>query len=245
MRRTGRTRIPWLRETWWENARVEIWAVHFPYPATSDPSKIAFTSSEERGLADRQTVMRPGAYLARYFGDVLTEADVQRWALAWAVEFAPVELEFARTADDIQDAYENGPNSCMSYSCPHYDGGIHPVRAYAGPDLALAYIRNGAGEIVGRAVVWPDRKQHSRIYGDAERMGGALARAGYTGGTLAGARLARIESGAGLHVPYLDSVQSVRDDGGPYLTIDGDGDIPGDSTTGTASIPPLRDCGAP
>jgi hypothetical protein len=222
--------IPWLGEAWWKESTH--WAIHFPYPATSNPSRIAFTESEDRGKADRQTVMRPGAYLAKYFGGYLSDNDVQHWALKWANVFAPLDLQFAKTADEIEHVYVNGPNSCMAYCADDFDGSVHPTRAYAGPDLQVAYTCNDSGEITGRAVVWPAENKHGRIYGDTDRMDAALAAAGYAYSNLEGARLTRIESGLGLHVPYLDGCQHVNDDG-EYLTITSSGGICADSTSGT------------
>lgn len=243
LRRPGRTRLPWKHEPWWQES--EHWPMHFPYPASSDAGKIAFTQSEERGREDRQTVMRPGAYLARYFSEHLTECDIQRWALAWATEFAPCELELAYDADEIQEVYENGPNSCMSYYASDYAGGIHPVRAYAGPDLALAYIRNGDGDITGRALVWPDRMIHGRIYGDCERMADALQREGYSSSDLSGARLTliRAEDGVGIHAPFVDgNARACETPDGKYLIL-GDGNLYLDSTNGLVSAETCEDCG--
>jgi hypothetical protein len=231
--------IPWLGSGWWTASAH--WAVHFPYPATSDPAKIAFTESEDRGRADRQTVMRPGAYLRKYFGEHLSEDDIQRWALEWSSRFAPAALQFAKTADEIESVYVNGPNSCMAYCADDFDGSVHPTRAYAGPDLQVAYICHSDGTITGRAVVWPDKNKHGRVYGDTDRMGSALAAAGYAYSNLEGARLTRIEAGPGLHVPYLDGCQYVNDDG-EYLTIDPGGSICADSTSGTVGYQYCEGC---
>ena len=233
--------LPWRYEPW--SCESAFWAHHFPYPAEKDPAKIAFTASEEHGRADRQTVMRPGAYLERFYGDVLSAEDIRYWALEWANTFAPYDLHFARTADEIQHVYEVGPSSCMSHPASNYVGGVHPTRAYAGPDLAVAYIMRGE-DITGRTVVWPARKQHARTYGDKERLEAALEREGYTIGSLEGARLARIEAeNGGLHVPYLDGVQCARDDG-EYVVIDEGGDLPCDSQSGVVNeVVPCDQCG--
>jgi hypothetical protein len=231
-RSVNRAAIPWIAEPWWLDS--SCWKLHFPYPAKSNPARIAFTESEARGREDKQTVMRPGAYLRKYFGAYLSDDDVQYWALKWANKFAPVGLHFAATADDIERVYTTGPNSCMGYDAGSFEGGIHPVRAYAGPDLQVAYIRNPDSDIVGRAVVWPAEKKHGRVYGDYERMTSSLRVAGYVASDLAGARLTRIETDAGLHIPYLDGCAHVSDKG-DYLLITPSGNIYADSTSGVVS----------
>jgi hypothetical protein len=239
-RYVNRAAIPWIAEPWWLDS--PNWELHFPYPAKSNPARIAFTESEERGRADKQTVMRPGAYLRKYFGAYLSDDDVRHWALKWANKFAPVGLHFAATADDIERVYIKGPNSCMGHDAGSFEGGVHPVRAYAGPDLQVAYIHNPDGDIVGRAVVWPAKNMHGRVYGDLERMTSSLHVAGYVASNLEGARLTRIETGAGLHVPYLDGCQNVNDDG-EYLTITSSGSICADSTDGTVCQTRCEECG--
>jgi hypothetical protein len=218
--RRNRAEIPWRGESWWHIS--EHWPLHYPYPSERDKCKIAFTQSEEYGRADRQTVMRPGAYLTRYFSDVLTAEQIQEYALAWANTFSPRELEYARTADQIEYVYVNGPSSCMSHGPDSFDSGIHPCRVYAGPDLELAYIRNDAGEITGRAILWPDKKVYSGMYGDYERMRDALEREGYNTGDLLGARIQRIPHGNTFIGPYIDCAGYV-DDAGDYLIIGGGG----------------------
>lgn len=242
MRNPRRYFLPWGHMAWWRAS--EHWAIHFPYPAHKDHSKIAFTASEEHGLADRQTVVRPGVYLERFFGDVLSASDVQYWALEWANRFAPCELLFAKTADEIENVYTAGPSSCMAGSASPFVGGIHPCRAYAGPDLQVAYIRSGE-EITGRAVVWPEKLQNGQVYGDIKRMEAALDKAGYSHGSLVGARLSRIESPDGLHLPYLDGENRVMDIGNGLLRIDREGDIYADSTHGVVNTAWCENCEEP
>jgi hypothetical protein len=233
--------VPWFLEPWSTNPASPMWALHFPYPADKDHAKIAFTASEEHGLADRQTVMRPGAYLTKFYGDVLTPAQIQEWALAWATKFAPVTLQYATTADEIQAVYTTGPDSCMSHDAGSYVGRVHPTRAYAGPDLQVAYITD-ASRPTGRAVVWPDRKQYARIYGDYDRMKDALEREGYAPGDLCGARLAVLEAdNGGYHLPYLDG-ERYASHVGDYIVIGAGDDLRCDSTDGVVNGGPEYSC---
>src|SRR5690606_21500489 len=121
----------------------------------------AYTPSEDFGMQDRQVRMMPGRYLKKYFSDVLSPEDIQYWALEWANRFAPVDMEIATTPDEIEYVYTNGPRSCMSYDPSEYSSSCHPVRVYGNSDLAVAYIRNASGAVVGRALIWPSKMRHS------------------------------------------------------------------------------------
>ena len=81
-------------------------------------------------------------------------------------------LLFAETADEIEHVYKTGPYSCMSGREAYQN------RAYAGPDLAVAYLKVD-GVIIARTLVWPAKKVHSRLYGDATHLDVALKKAGY------------------------------------------------------------------
>lgn len=239
----GRGRaVPWIEETWWMQS--DYWALHYPRPSKKDPSKIVFTPSEEWGQADRQLRMRPGKYLARYFSDVLTPEQIRTYVAKWDAAFAPRVLQFARTADEIEHVYVNGPRSCMAYDASDFSSHCHPARVYADGDLQLAYITGADGDdIVGRALVWPDKMVHGRVYGDIERMEHALESAGYTPGSLVGARIGKIEDpGGGYVMPYLDHGGYVEDDWN-YFVISDHG-IPADNTNGLAGAGPVCDnCG--
>src|SRR5690606_27842175 len=240
----GRGRaVPWIEETWWRES--DYWALHYPRPSKHDPSKIAFTPSEEWGHADRQLRMRPGKYLARYFGDVLTAEEIRTYVSKWDAAFAPRALRFARTADEIEHVYVNGPHSCMAHSVEGaFSSHCHPTRVYADGDLQLAYITGADDDdIVGRALVWPDKMVHGRVYGDIERMEHALESAGYVRGSLVGARIGKIENrGGGYVMPYLDDGGYVEDDG-DYFVISDHG-IPADNTNGLAGAGPVcSNCG--
>jgi hypothetical protein len=232
-------RIPWRGEPWWlESPHV---GMHYPRPSGVDSAQIAYTPDETHGQEDRQLRTRPGRYLTKYFSDVLSPAEIESWSLAWATEFAPASLKLAYAADDIEYVFENGPSSCMSGSASRFSSDVHPVRVYAGPDLAVAYITNGGERIAARAVVWPDRKLHSRIYGDHARLEDALRAEGYTGGSLNGARIQCIEDSSGGYVmPHIDGAYAVEGPlhdsatGQEYFIINSGGTIRADNTNGLA-----------
>jgi len=84
-----------------------------------------------------------------------------------------MKLKFAYKAKSIEYVYKIGPSSCMK--------GSKRVRAYEGPDLAVAYIRDKK-QIVARSVVWPAKKQYYTIYAKPQDCKYEL-RASYFGGT--------------------------------------------------------------
>jgi hypothetical protein len=195
------------------------WPIHEDHFAHPCQDKIRFR--DERG---RLVTMKPGRYIAKFY----PTHDAARYSALWHDWYQPAVLQFAKTADEIEEVYVNGPESCMSKEC--FDSCIHPVRVYGDSDLQLAYARRG-DRITARALVWPERKIHGRIYGDEDRLSAALEAAGYKEGKFQGARIRRILENGQYVVPYLDWVQSARDDG-DWLVIDRNGDIDCDVTDG-------------
>lgn len=213
---------------------------HFSHMSLTQPGKIAFTESPERGRQDRQTIMAPGRYLTRYFANVLSAAEIEESASEAALSGGCCELHVTQDADTIEQVYENGPSSCMAGEAGQFSGPCHPVRVYAGPDLAVAYIGDPAAGVSGRAIVWPERKIFDAQYGDCSRMRILLSNAGYTRGSLDGARIRRIPAydDGSFVVPWIDGVSNCYEDGG-YLIL-GEGDISCDSTDGVAGDPGPR-----
>jgi hypothetical protein len=117
----------------------------------------------------------------------------------------------------------------MSKPASSYDGPCHPVRVYAGPDLQLAYLERN-GDVTARAIVWPENKTYSRIYGDQVRLKDMLEDAGFSEGGIDGARLVRREYKGGFVMPYVDYIDGASDDG-DFLVLDG-GDVATDQTNG-------------
>lgn len=214
-------RLPWAFCDWWIGSIGEL--EHFAHVSVKYKGKLAFTESPEKGQADRQTSIKPGAYLARFYGDKLSTAEIQDWARHYAGMYEEHVLRFAHTADEIERVYVQGPNSCMSHRASEYSSGVHPVRVYAAGDLAVAYIapNNEEGEEgapTARVLCWPSKKIYGRVYGDKDRLIPLLEKEGYTNRPLTGARLERIVQGAFFVCPYIDNVYSVEDYG-DYLRI--------------------------
>ncbi|WP_319413867.1 hypothetical protein [uncultured Cohaesibacter sp.] len=223
-------RAPWHNEPWVQREETSF---HFPHVAKGDPTKLAYTPDEAKGRQDIQVVTRPGRYLRKFYGDVLTNDEIEHWTQKWAAGEI-IEVEFAKTPDEIQYVYEEGPNSCMSHSLSDYDSPCHPVRVYGNSDVQLAYIKR-YGRITARALVWPEKMQISRIYGDEGRLRPKLEELGYSDGDLRGARIRRITdpNEGRLVMPYIDKVYTYEELDDDWCCIGGS--CQAEETTGYSS----------
>lgn len=225
---------PWHDEPWYQARHEE----HFCHISAAQPGKIAFTENAAKGRADRQLVMSPGRYLHRFFSEHLDNNAIEEWCARLSVLLQEHALKITQDADEIEEVYVGGPSSCMAHEASVFTSRCHPTRVYAGPDTALAYI-GPRKDASARSVVWPARKIYTSIYGDVSRLRLLLENAGYTKGSLNGARIRRIEYGDSFVVPYIDEGDNLRDNG-KYLVI-GEGDISSDNTNGVADAPTCCD----
>jgi hypothetical protein len=207
----GRDSIPVYAMT----KMLELCPDHFAHVSVEKKSMVAFTPSDEYGAANRKLRLSPGTYLQRFYSGVLTQNQITSMAREFGSKFDKIDVQFARTRAEIRHVYENGPHSCMSSPAANYScQPIHPSEAYAGGDLAIAYIRRQDGErvdcgacngdedaecicdttISARCLCWPDQKVFGATYGDSWRLEQALERDGWKGtNAFVGARLAAIE----------------------------------------------------
>ena len=220
---------PWHNEPWYQARHEE----HFCHVSTEQAGKIAFTENAAKGKVDRQLVMSPGRYLHRHFSEHLDNNAVEGWCARLSVLLQEHALKITQDADEIEDVYVGGPASCMAHSACDFESRCHPVRVYAGPDTAVAYI-GSREDASARSVVWPERKIYTSIYGDVSRLRLLLEEAGYQEGGLNGARVRRIEDGDDLVVPYIDAGDDLADDG-QYLII-GRGGICSENTNGLSRV---------
>lgn len=207
-RYSGNSVVPWRYEDWYNDTLHEM---HNAYLSIEKPGLVAYTPSEEWGVADRQLRVRPGKYLEQ-FAPHLTSTERDAFcAQVKAIDDRNV-VQFATTPDDIVRVYLNGPDSCMSHRVGDYStGGLHPVSVYGDSDLQLAYLPNDDGRTFrARALVWPEKKIHSRVYGD-ETIKYLLTQMGYKNGSLAGAhvRKVRVDSDVFL-MPYVDGIETAN-----------------------------------
>lgn len=216
---------PWHDTDWYKAKHGE----HFCHLSLKQPGKIAYTEDSTKGAADRQTIISPGRYLKKHFSDVLDANEIERWTAEVSVAANTCSLKITQDADEIETVYVNGPESCMSPDADDFSGPCHPVRVYAGPDLALAYLGD-INDATARAVVWPEMKRHGRLYGDCSRLRLMLQQAGYAQGSLESARIQRIPCRSGFVMPYVDHI-AWADDEGDFLRL-GSGDLDTEVTTG-------------
>lgn len=221
--------VPWAKEPW------ATYAPPFHHAHLSVDGRVLFWRSPQEAQADATaSSSKPGSYLKAYFGDVLTPRQIEEWVHK---ADPPGEIEISGTdPESIYEAYRSvGHSSCMAYedgsSTWATPGRKSPVRVYGAGDLAVALLRR-QGQIVARALVWPEKKVAGRQYGDDRRMRLALKEAGYTldggedncmdtwgSGNFSGARLLKIPSdNSGEWVmPYIDLRYGVKDEGDHFI----------------------------
>lgn len=225
--------LPWVGSDWWNSpGAYAIWKDHFPHAALEKPGWIAFTKDEADGSKDKQTLLRPGAYLTRYFEKTLRDYGYSSAALSeqFMKMYGPIEVKFATTKEEVIKVYD-GLATCMAGK--RWPKNTHPATIYLAGDLQIAYIGNlEAGRVSARTLVWPDRKIHSRVYGDIARLTQGLERLGYKWGAPIGAKLQRVKlnsvefDGGGVPsgcflVPYIDKKNQ---QGGGHLGVKDDGE---------------------
>ncbi len=186
-------RMPWYAHDWWRSEQaVAIHRNHFAHPSLERAGWVAYTKDDEDGTQDKQTIVRAGAYLKKYFSRVLHYYGVSERQLVtqFMLEYGPLDVNFAATEDDIISVYEHGPETCMvGREWPH--DGRNPSYIYAAGDLQVAYLGD-LEECSARAVVWPAKKKFSRVYGDVARLTKGLERLGYSWGAPIGAKIKRV-----------------------------------------------------
>lgn len=172
-------------------------APHFVRRSKEQPELWIYTVSPEHGRQDRQTQIKLGKLLGKLIPSMDAER-IKKYATWFGGGLAGLELQILRTEEEIVEAYNIGPSSCMS--------GDTSVAAYASEDLALAVVSNFDGtRFSSRAVLNMKDKQYSRIYGSVERLKPLLEAAGYTRGSLEGCRLKTLDSPhGGYKMPWLD-----------------------------------------
>ena len=166
----------------------------YPHFDPEDPTMIRYIPPNKLCSTKNFVTSKPGKYLAAYYSDHLTTTEIAHIAAKVRSEMLPPTLQFATTANEISRVYARGPHSCMAAG--KAVDKVEPVRAYASPDFAVAYIeRNGSP--TARTVVHPGLKIYVRIYGDVIVMAPLLKKAGYVSARdihdrIDGAQLARL-----------------------------------------------------
>lgn len=191
------TRVPW-------DGKLDPIPGHYVHISQRDATKVSYTQNTDKGERDIQSPpQRPGRYLTQFYKDKLTEQEIRRWATM--IDRAG-QVHFAKTPDEVEEVYINGPSSCMSHNLSEFAAPEHPSRVYGNSDIQIAYIYNSNGHISARCTVWPEKKRMGRIYGDECRLQDMLTEMGYSHGSLEGAKIRRIEvRERQVVMPYLDA----------------------------------------
>lgn len=220
--------------------------MEWPHMA-KDGYGIAYTRSEEHGIADRQTVTGVAKYLTRHFPGLPSNTirDI-------AARYAPGVIKEVTTMAEMLSVIVNGPASCMGGK-DTWDDDNHPYETY---DPALGWsmvVYKEGSTVTGRVLV--NDKQWVRTYRrdtsnsgysqTDDRLVAWLSDNGYckTNGW-DGFKLKRIDirRGAGFVAPYLDGDCKRVDLRTDYLLIDADGSYECDNTDGTATESTSRSC---
>lgn len=242
----------WEPYGWWYQAAS--YAIHrdqFPHPALERPGFLAYTANEEDGTKDKQTIVRPGAYLKKYFSSIIDRYGYRESDMVdiFMAAYGPSDVKFAVTEEDIIKVYENGPQTCMRSK--DWPTDKHPAHIYAAGDLQVAYL-GSLEKATARTLVWPEKKIFSRVYGDIARITRGLEKLGYKWGAPIGAKVKKVQiqevkfnpkRGNVTHcfiAPYIDKKNqaggghlSLIDNGGEHLFICEEG-IPGSHHCGLA-----------
>lgn len=227
--------VPW-RLTW----IGDVLSDHFAHFSLEHPGMVAYTPDEDYAAKDRKIRMRPGRYLRRFLGDLLSEAEIDKWCAA-CKPYTKDDLKIARTADEIVWVYTHGPESCMSCMWNQYNlcGGHHPVEPYGDSDIQIAYIcsTEDPDNVIARCVISEKRNIYGRSYGDTALLTRLLRDKGYEcaypdrNERWCGLSLRRINLPSGrILCPYLDVGPRVLLQEGALIIIASNGY--GTSTTG-------------
>lgn len=183
---------------------------HFAMVVVSD-GNIAFYAKTDHILIGKFTVMRYGKYLKKFYPELSNE-EITLFADRLDASLVAREFFLAKTPDEFENIYRNGPHSCMK-SDEKWMKGKHPCRIYGAGDFELAYTLI-EGEIIERCLLWPAQKRRYTIYsksGARCSLEGLLDQAGYARSYCAvGARLFRVDIGHTANgsekilMPYTD-----------------------------------------
>lgn len=218
-------------------------AGHFAHISTKDKNLVAYTQNEEKGEKDIQTPMKPGRYIKQFYSNLnLPDPLIAKLAgLIFQNGEEQNRVLFAETPDEVEFVFRNGPPTCMTRDTNEFASApIHPTRAYAGPDLKVAYVKNPQnGKISARALVWEAKKIYSQLVGDygtyTSVLRTALESMGYVLGSLQGARISVIEPVSAIPftgikkafvAPCVDTCNHYKlDEEGKFLIIDPNGNF--------------------
>lgn len=224
-----------------------------PYTADTDPTKLAYTRSEEHGIADRQTTTSPAKYIK---GHCPTMPDHILRDLVAAAQ-GQESCKFVYTTEEMIDCVMRGPSSCMSGA--RFSADEHPYQVYAPEHGWSLAVRYGAdGSVQGRCLC--NNKRFVRSY--AKRDGNDcyshsdtileawLQERGYAKESdFEGCKVLKIKGNADYDeyvMPYIDGGVQSATVGSDYLIIEEGGEYDCSNTDGTTTLTGecCDDCGS-
>lgn len=129
--------------------------LEWPHRSTEKHDEIAYTRDEGKGVANVQTRVGAGKYLARHWPHLPSNV-LRDLVAAHIVRMEGSCMFLDATTKEIVRSVQEGPCSCMKWDDDALEetGGDHPYEVYA-PELGWrAAVRvNPAGQIIGRALV--------------------------------------------------------------------------------------------
>lgn len=197
----------WKRPPWEERGILKPIENHYAHVIFQhDEPLISYFATEKHLQTKIDICQKPGRYLKQFYS-----LDNEAIKKCVAMLENNIELCYATTPDEIEYVYTHGPRSCMSSPAQYYQqsNGIHPVRVYGNSDVKVAYLKR-KDHIIARTLIWPEKKRHSRIYGDYLRLKPKLEEMGYIEKSLNGAKLRLIKTKNRIVCPYIDGISNVK-----------------------------------
>lgn len=206
--------------------------LEWPHVAETDPTKLAYTQSDEKGKRNIQTITSLGKYLKRHM-PTCPDHELRDFVTRYTVD--PNACKITTDLEKMIHIVQNGPFSCMQKG--RWDESDHPYRVYDPKyGWGMAY-RMQCDEYWGRCLVNVEAKGYVRSYkrdGSTDEMLEAwLQNEGYQHlYDWDGLKVAKIEHYGDYIMPYIDGNSQQVDDHGTYFMICEDGDYDASNTDG-------------
>jgi len=205
--------------------------------------------------------IKPGKWFQQHYKE-LTGPEIDAKVMAERGAHGQRQLRFTKDPKEIRQRYISFPNrdpkvlpgaSPVSSSCMRYfeDWPQHPCEVYGyerDGRCSLAYTVDAYGKTLARALCNTQDMKYSRLYSatkdDEAILQRLLTEAGYKYASYAlkGLSFKMLSHDNGILCPYVDYISSATEDGDGYMTFDGNGVIPLDTTSGYTCETPQHTC---
>lgn len=172
----------------------------YAHISTKDRKMVAYTPDATAGERDAQIIISPGRLFTKFYP--VASPEYVRNLTEEHNATACAEVEFLTGMAIVQaynDMVNTGVGSCMTKT--HWKDKDNPCEVYDAPGISLAILRDSAGKINARALVFENtsKRVYIRAYGNpalVKRLNGM----GYKVGNFAGAKLKKV-----LHSTHVES----------------------------------------